>query len=394
MLIPLRTDRPPKRRPIVTELLIILNLLVYLIGLVAQSAGWFNLQEFVDMGCYARGTPVWRLLTYQFLHDPTGFLHIAFNMLFLWVFGCAVEDRLGRLGFLGFYLIGGAVAGLAHAMASTSPVIGASGSIAGVSGAFLALFPRSRVKILFFFFLIGFFDIQALWFVLFYFVIDLLRQTMGLLGGSESGVAYMAHLAGYVYGFAVGLTLLATGILKREEFDIFYLFKQSRRRARFRAANSGQVSGPWDSSPSDVGKRRRAQPTRAISEADAALAQQRSQINRLIESHDLDGAARLYCQLIQQSPKAVLPEPRQLDVANQLYALNQHRYAADAYELFLEHYPHSQKASEVSLILGVIYTRKLQEPQRAREMIDRARSRLLDPAQSALAEQLLSELST
>ena len=256
MLIPLRTDRPPKRRPVVTEALIIVNLIVYLIG----AAGYFfDLFEHGDLAGFGHFDPqnfrAWQLVTYQFMHDPNGFGHIAFNMLFLWVFGAAVEDRLGRLGFIGFYLIAGIVAALAHSAITPSPVIGASGSIAGVTGAFLALFPRSRIKILFFFFLIGVYNIPALWFIGFYFVIDLLRQAGSFFGGGGSNVAYMAHLSGYVYGFGVGFALLALRILKREEFDVFYLFTQARRRAAFRAASQEGPAGMWSSAQADTSKR-------------------------------------------------------------------------------------------------------------------------------------------
>ena len=71
----------------------------------------------------------WQLVTYQFLHDPWSVFHLGFNMLFLWVFGSAVEDRMSRPSYLAFYLMGGVVAGLGHMMTSASPVIGASGSV-------------------------------------------------------------------------------------------------------------------------------------------------------------------------------------------------------------------------------------------------------------------------
>ena len=128
----------------VTQALIVANLVVYLVGASGSFFDRFDPEALANLGHFdPRDFKVWQLLTYQFLHDPHGIWHIAFNMLFLWVFGSAVEDRLGRVGFLGFYLIGGAVAALAHMAITKAPVIGASGSIAGVTGAFLALFPRS-----------------------------------------------------------------------------------------------------------------------------------------------------------------------------------------------------------------------------------------------------------
>ena len=97
MLIPLRTDRPPKRRPIVTEMLIVINLLIYLIGVSGSFLDKFDSDAVVMFGHYVPGDfKFWQLITYQFIHDPNGLGHIAFNMLFLWVFGAAVEDRRQR----------------------------------------------------------------------------------------------------------------------------------------------------------------------------------------------------------------------------------------------------------------------------------------------------------
>ncbi len=398
MFIPLRTDRPPQRRPIVTEGLIVLNLLVYLIGAAGGYLGLFEDSEALSgLGHFhARDFKVWQLVSYQFLHDPRGILHIAFNMLFLWVFGCGVEDRLGRLGFLGFYLIGGAVAALAHAGGyPDTPVIGASGSIAAVSGAFLALFPRSRIKVLVIFFIIGVYSVPSLWFIGFYFVIDLLKQTGEWLGSGGSNVAYGAHLAGYVYGFALAFVLLATKALKREEFDIFFLFTQSRRRAAFRTASRHGPAGMWSSAQADTGQRLRRQTQSAgpPTEAQERQSRLRTEISRLAAAHDLPAATCLYRQLLAEAPDAVLAEDRQLDLASQLYAEQDHATAATAYELLLAHYPSASGTGEVRLILGLIYARQLGRPERARELIELAKPKLRDQAQAALAEELLGELS-
>ena len=420
MLIPLRTDRPPRRTPLVTQTLIVINLLVYLVGVSGTFFGLFN-----DPGVMAglghfdpRDFHWWQLITYQFVHDPYGILHIAFNMLFLWVFGAAVEDRMGRIGFAAFYVIGGAVAGLVHAVFNPdNPIIGASGSIAGVTGAFLALFPRSRIQIFIFFFFVGIISVPSLWFIGFYIAIDVLRQLGDFLGRGGSNVAYMAHLAGYVYGFAIGFVLLATRILKREEFDVFFLLTQARRRAEFRRSNQHGPAGVWDSAQADTGKRlaRQAAKTPPPTPADEQRAELRARINRLLAAGDLGEAANLYRQLLAAAPAppatpaargrdddhpdaaltaTVLAEQGQLDVASQLYAEGAHSDAARAYELLIQNYPGSSKADEVRLILGLLYTRHLNLPQRARELIQQARPRLRDEGQSRLADQLLAELAT
>ncbi|MDY7107775.1 MAG: rhomboid family intramembrane serine protease, partial [Planctomycetota bacterium] len=393
MLIPLRTNRTPKRRPRVTELLIIVNLLVYLAGLVAEYGGVFDRATMIDWGHLGRTDfNAWGLITYQFLHDPRDLLHLAFNMLFLWVFGGAVEDRLGRANYLAFYLIGGAVAGVAHMMISPAPVIGASGSIAGVTGAFLALFPRSRIQVLLFFFIIGLYSIPSLWFIGFYFFIDLLRQTTSLLGGGGGNVAYMAHIAGYLYGFILAFLLLALRIVKREEFDVFFLFQQSRRRAAFRSASHGKLGGMWESASADTGKQiaRKARKTAPPPPQDEKTLAARAEINRLIAEHDLPAAAAAYRKLLDEGADVIFSEQRQLDLANQLQAEEDYERAANAYERLLKAYPSSGSAAEVRLILGLLYVRRLNRPEGARALLERARGALSDEGQRALADQLLA----
>ena len=414
MIIPIRTDRTPKRTPVVTQGLIVVNMLVYLLGASGAFFGLFEGPEVLaSFGHFdPRDFKVWQLVTYQFLHDPHGIWHLAFNMLFLWVFGAAVEDRLGRLGFLGFYLIGGAVAAIAHAIVTPGPIIGASGSIAGVTGAFLALFPRSRIQVFFFFFFVGLLSIPSLWFIAFYMGIDLLRQVGDLLGAGDSGVAYMAHLAGYVYGFSVGFLLLATKLLKHEEFDVFYLFTQARRRAAFRTASQNGPSGLWDSAQADTSARleKKAAEPAAPSPIDRQQAELRTKINQLLATGDIQEAARTYQKLLVRTPTpkassspedhdtaigaTVMAEQGQLDIASQLYTLGDHADAARAYEVLIQSYPTSARAAEVRLILGLLYARHLNLPQRARELIEQAKPRLHDESQARLADQLLAELAT
>lgn len=396
MIIPIGTDRDFRRRPAVTETLIVVNLLVYLLMTAGAYFRWFDVTQFIAVGSFRPSDfRLWQLLTYQFLHDPNGPWHIAFNMLFLWIFGGAVEDRMQRLSFLLFYLMAGIFAALAHMMftqSPQSPLIGASGSITAVTGAYLALFPRSTIKVLVFFFIIGVFHIQSIWLIGFFFALDVLRQTKDLFGGGGSNVAYMAHIAGYLFGFFLAFALLALRIIKHEDTDIFFLFKQARRRAAFRAASKEAAGGMWQSAsvdtPTQLQKKVSADTHTPL---DSHLVQRRAQINRFIDEHNLPLAAEQYRKLIADHSAAVLSEQRQLDVANQLYAQNDHATAAQAYELFLTHYPNSSEASQVRLILGMIYTRRLSKPQRARELLEQARSRLTDK-QAELALQLLAEL--
>jgi membrane associated rhomboid family serine protease len=152
------------------------------------------------------GFPVdnyWPFLTTIFLH--AGFLHLASNMWFLWIFGDNVEDRLGRGRFLAFYLFCGIVAGVVHTWTnshSVVPAVGASGAIAGVLGAYIVLFPRARIQtLLLLVFWPIFFELPAMFYVLYWFAIQLLNGTATLLAPEQmGGVAWWAHVGGFVAG--------------------------------------------------------------------------------------------------------------------------------------------------------------------------------------------------
>jgi membrane associated rhomboid family serine protease len=148
------------------------------------------------------GKSVWlSVLTSMFLHGSL--LHLGGNMLFLWVFGNNVEDRLRTLGFAVFYLVGGVVASLAQVLvdpSSPTPVIGASGAIAAVMGAYLIWYPNARVNTLFFLGFIFWFRIRARWLLIAWFVLQFFT-------GANSNVAWVAHVAGFVFGVAVGAVL-------------------------------------------------------------------------------------------------------------------------------------------------------------------------------------------
>ena len=221
-MIPLRDANPPSRAPLVTLAILGICFVTFAIELAIQATGGeaglsrlFDTFGVVpaDLSAALRSgdllsLPVLTLITYQFLHG--GWLHIGGNMLYLWIFGNNVEDRLGRPGFLLFYLAGGVVAALAQiAIDPTSdvPLVGASGAIAAVLGAYAILFPRARVLTIVF--LVVFFQLTevpsiivlGLWFVLQ--VIDGLAS----LGVDEvvGGVAIFAHIAGFVVGVLIGL---------------------------------------------------------------------------------------------------------------------------------------------------------------------------------------------
>ena len=147
------------------------------------------------------------LITSMFLHG--GLMHLGGNMWFLWIFGNNIEDRLGPVLFGAFYILGGVFATLAHYLvqpSSTVPVVGASGAIAAVMGAYAVWFPDAPVRTLVFYFLR---DIRAKWFLAVWFITQFFT-------GTNSGVAWMAHVGGFVFGAAVGLAVRQSGFGERK----------------------------------------------------------------------------------------------------------------------------------------------------------------------------------
>jgi len=143
-----------------------------------------------------------RLTSAMFLHG--GWFHVLSNMLYLWIFGDNVEDRMGHVKYFIFYLLTGYIATIAHVLTapfSTVPLVGASGAIAGVLGAYLVLFPRARVlTLVFILFFIQIVPIPAVIFLGFWFVLQVLSGMAGLAAQAAQGVAFWAHIGGFVFG--------------------------------------------------------------------------------------------------------------------------------------------------------------------------------------------------
>lgn len=207
-MFPIRDHNPSNRTPYVTYLLIAANILAFLVTLPSVEGGeflWSRLALYPL--AIMHGEYLWGLLSHMFLH--AGFMHIAGNMLFLWIFGDNLEDQMGHLGFLAFYLACGFAAAAAQIAAdpySSIPMVGASGAIAGVMGAYLLMFPRARVDIIVIF--IIFFKIFTLpaWVMLgVWFAIQLFGSFTP--SDAEGGVAYWAHAGGFIAGAVLALPL-------------------------------------------------------------------------------------------------------------------------------------------------------------------------------------------
>jgi len=198
-MIPLRDVIPTRTFPVVTILLIVLNALAFLYEQSLTDKAFLALTQMFAM---VPATLVWStIVTSMFMHG--GWLHFLGNMLYLWIFGDNVEERLGHGTFLLFYFVCGIAAGLAHVYMnplSRLPTMGASGAIAGVMGAYFVLYPYSRILTLIpLFIFVRIVEVPAVVFLGIWFVMQFFSGALST-GSDAGGVAFWAHVAGFVVG--------------------------------------------------------------------------------------------------------------------------------------------------------------------------------------------------
>jgi len=205
-MIPLKDDNPHLSQPLVTYLLIAMNVMVFLrqVLLSGEAASEFVFTYGAVPAYITQGHQVHTILTSMFLHG--GFMHLAGNMLYLYIFGDNVEALCGHLRFLVFYLLCGAVAFASHYLTATTseiPMIGASGAISGVLGAYALRFPRARVYVLFpiFLWIYRIFKIPAALVLGIWFLLQLFSGVASSATGG--GVAWFAHVGGFIAGLVL-----------------------------------------------------------------------------------------------------------------------------------------------------------------------------------------------
>ena len=217
-MIPLYDTLRSRRIPVVNWALIGLNVLVFLYEISLNSSaleGLIRTWGLIPAQLFARPETEWiTIFTAMFLHG--GWFHILSNMWVLFIFGDNIEDRMGGGRYLVFYLLSGIAAALLESFllkGSGAPMIGASGAIAGVLGAYLISFPRARVASLVpIFFIFTIIEIPATIFLLFWFISQLFSGFLALEGhGGGSGIAWWAHVGGFVFG------MLAVGLFARRQ---------------------------------------------------------------------------------------------------------------------------------------------------------------------------------
>jgi membrane associated rhomboid family serine protease len=210
-MIPIKVTQPSYSRPVVTICLVVINILVFLYQFWLGLVDPYSLNHFMTL--YSLRPAYFHIenvLTAMFVH--ANWMHVLGNMLFLWVFGDNVEDILGHAKYLAFYLICGFVAAMAQVLmdpSSSIPMVGASGAIAGVMGAYLMKFPRSQVVMLTWFLFIFTFELPAWLMLVYWFALQLFGGFGSITESAQGGTAFFAHVGGFVAGLIL-INLMGT----------------------------------------------------------------------------------------------------------------------------------------------------------------------------------------
>jgi membrane associated rhomboid family serine protease len=211
-MIPLKDENPTRSFPFFTILFIAVNIAIFLyqVTLGPKLPGFihslaavpYEITHFRNLESFPALPPPLTLFTSMFLHG--GFLHLGGNMLFFWIFGNNIEDAVGHIRFIFFYLLCGLTAGLIQVLThphSQVPMVGASGAVSGIMGAYMILYPRARVlTLVFIIFFIRLIRLPAYFFLFFWFLFQALNAFLAPPAPDQGGVAFFAHIGGFIAG--------------------------------------------------------------------------------------------------------------------------------------------------------------------------------------------------
>jgi membrane associated rhomboid family serine protease len=386
-MIPISTSLKPRSVPYANYLLIALNVIIFLLSsYLLEKPKYFDRESGRMVAETLRPWAmqfmlrpdhlfIWQFITYAFLHS--GWMHILGNMYFLYLFGNNVNDRLGNVGYLCFYLAGAVFSAIGHILFSATPVLGASGAVAAVTGAYLVLFPNTVITVVYMFFYIwDTLEIRALYFIAFKLIVwdNIFEPRI-----SPQSIAYGAHLAGYAFGIACILILLAVRLIDAGQDSLLAIL---RRRIFPSLVPEEKPERPVSADVSHTPDQQNYSEISGL----------REQILSALVSRNLPLAAKLYKELLGLNPGLTMPQQNQLDLANTLMSDSQWDWAAKAYENYLTQYGQNG-GEQVQLMLGLLYTRYIHEPVRAEELLRQALEKLTQPSQIRMCEDLLKELS-
>jgi tetratricopeptide (TPR) repeat protein len=289
-----------------------------------------------------------------------------------------------------FSAIGHNLAASLYGSGAATPVLGASGAIAAVTGAYLVLYPQTLITIVYWFFFIGTMEVPAIYLILVKMVfID------NIIARTAPNVAYDAHLTGYTFGIGVILLLLSTRLIAQDQFDLWAMLRRwnSRRVHRDAAAEIGDpFAGPSGAGRISKEIKVKEVKTEAQKQAEDKALALRQEILTRINQGNLAAAAELYLELTRNDSGQLLPRQAMLDIANQLMSAGKWPQAGEAYEKFLSYYSRTEHSEQVQLMLGIIYARYLSDKTKALDCLKKAYDKLTDPAQKKMCSDEIQRL--
>jgi membrane associated rhomboid family serine protease len=370
-IVPFRTDRPRIRPAYATITLIVICTLV-------QVWSWFAPEvpmpvtlgsgtvivpqpaPIAQFGLRANDASLLTFLAHQFVHG--GLLHLASNILFLWLFGSLIEDALRPWGFLALFLGGGFMAGLAHLGISQAlghagdvPLVGASGAIAAIMGLFMLRFYRTRVEVFYFVFIFlrGTFWVRSAWALAFWISLEVLSAVLdALASGGGGGVAHWAHVGGFAAGAFAAPFLGSYSAAKQE-----YITDDPETNVEY-VKRGEHVAAAEKALRADAGNaylmRRLAQAYQHAGEYERATETYQRCVYRFASRGMMDQAAEVYLELLDYNDAPSLPAETLLKLAQHLESARLQQAAA-AYHNLAENHPTRPEAEYALLRLAAIY---------------------------------------
>ena len=388
MFFPLGDDNPTRTKPVMTWLLIAANAAVFVAFNLQLSDK--DLQEWTLRWGYDVDHPFGpQILTSMFMHGGLG--HLLGNMWVLWIVGNNVEDKLGKLRYLLFYVAGGAAAALAYMLIARRmpipdeiavqigdrhpPLVGASGAIAAVMGMYLVFFPEARVRILIWFYVV---PVRAKWFIGLSILADFVRSVQ-TQQAAVGGVATMAHVGGGVFGVLAALVMkpLIGGGGEGDPWDVHTGFARRPRAG----------TDTWNPQVRSVASRLAPEET-----DESSLAEAERSISRLVRDGRVREAIDLYPSYVSLAREQPLPDDVQIEIAHEFYRQWLPREAVPAYLRYLATHPGGDDVAEAKFRLGVLFARGLGRRDDAMRWLGEAQREHPDPKIREAAHQLLAQL--
>ncbi len=382
MFFPYSTDKPTKRFPVVTVSLIGINILIFLLTL-ERAETVFDSFGFIPAAHFWPG-----IFTNLFLHG--GFLHLIFNMWFLWLFGDNVEDKLGRLFFIGFYFFGGVVANLVYAFFVTEemlnvPCIGASGAVSAIMGAYIVFFPRVRIRALSAFFNYAPFlssrphsntaffryvikiHCSAFLLIGLWFAGQIFSAFRGAGAGAISGVAYSAHIGGFLFGilFSAAVSFFMPDAKIKEK-------KEQEREEEIECLER------------IINKKKEKEA--------ASFEDYKKKIESLLNESNTEDALELYRQFVNEDIPGNLSLRNQKIISELFLKRGEKDFAFQALIKIVLNYPDKPEAAEAECRIGLICSRDFKNPSEAIDYLTRGLKREKEVNDPELIEEAQGEL--